>query len=175
MKKTKRFFARDNKISILIALLLTAFNIVVVLCFDLQHFSFETRRLTAFQIIFSASLYLLYIAFCIFMWAKRWQKLAAGIFLYQLVGSAAYILYFINFIFQTRFQNLPYTLFKAWTLAFEPVMVALGRLSGIKAKYLIALGYLLLTIISGKTVIAIRKDIAYEKKYREDHPHPDAE
>jgi hypothetical protein len=105
------------------------------------------------------------------MWIKRYTKLAKGLFYYQLVGSTAYILYFIGFIFRAHFQELPYTIFHAWTLVFEPIMVALGRISGIKAKYLAALCYLVLTLITGKTVIAIRKDISYEKKYQEDHTH----
>lgn len=175
MKKIKRFFSGDNRISLCIALFLILSNVIIVFCFDLQHFSFEERKLTALQIILSASLYLLYIAFCIFMWVKRYKKLAKGLFYYQLVGAVAYILYFFNFIFRTSFQALPYTIFHAWTLAFDPIMVALGRISGIKAKYLAALCYLILTLITGKTVIAIRKDIAYEKKYKEDHTHPQSE
>ena len=171
MNKTKLSFLSNNKVSLCIALVLTILNIGIVFGLNLHHFSYEARQLTAFQIIFSASLYLLYILFCIFMWIKRYTKLAKGLFYYQLVGSTAYILYFIGFIFRAHFQELPYTIFHAWTLVFEPIMVALGRISGIKAKYLAALCYLVLTLITGKTVIAIRKDISYEKKYQEDHTH----
>ena len=107
MNKTKLSFLSNNKVSLCIALVLTILNIGIVFGLNLHHFSFEARQLTAFQIIFSASLYLLYILFCIFMWIKRYTKLAKGLFYYQLVGSTAYILYFIGFIFRAHFQELP--------------------------------------------------------------------
>ena len=175
MKEMKRSFWTDNKTALLIALILTALNIGIVFGGGLYDFSFELRRLTAPQLIFSAAFYLLYIAFCIFMWIKRYSTLAKGLFYYQMVGTVAYIFYFFCFLFRISFQEIPYTIFHAWTLLFEPILVALGRLTGIKAKYLAALFYLILTLITGKTVIAIRKDIAYEKTYQEDHTHPEQE
>ena len=54
-------------------------------------------------------------------------------------------------------------------LYLEPLGVFLGRIGGIKAKYIVAMLYLLLTYVLGRTIIAIRKDISYEKQYREDH------
>lgn len=175
MEKQKHFFSRENRTSLLIALILTILNIAIVFCFDLQKLSFESRRLTAFQIISSAAFYILYIVFCIFMRIRRYTTLAKALFYYQLVGAAAYILYFFCFLFRTGLGEAFYTLFNTWTLLFQPIMVALGRLSGIQAKYLSALFYLVLTLITGKTVIAIRKDIAYEKQYREDHMHEKTE
>ena len=63
MNKTKLSFLSNNKVSLCIALVLTILNIGIVFGLNLHHFSFEARQLTAFQIIFSASLYLLYILF----------------------------------------------------------------------------------------------------------------
>ncbi|MBR5786086.1 MAG: hypothetical protein IKY41_05250 [Clostridia bacterium] len=60
-------------------------------------------------------------------------------------------------------------IFHAWTIPLEPLAVFLGRYSGIQAKYIVALIYLTLTFITGKTIIAIRKNIAYEKQYKEEH------
>ena len=94
MEKQKHFFSRENRTSLLIALILTILNIAIVFCFDLQKLSFESRRLTAFQIIASAAVYILYIVFCIFMRIRRYTTLAKALFYYQLVGAAAYILSF---------------------------------------------------------------------------------
>lgn len=171
MDSVKRFFSKGNRLSLLIAFLLTAVNFAVVFGFHLYDFTYEDKQLTVLQLILSGALYILYVAFCIFMWVKRYAKLAKGLFYYQMVGAAAFILYFINFIFRTRFQTVPYLVFHAWTLLFDPVMVAFGRITGIRAKYLAALFYLILTCITGKTIIAIRKDITYEKRYLEDHAH----
>ena len=63
MEKQKHFFSRENRTSLLIALILTILNIAIVFCFDLQKLSFESRRLTAFQIIASAAVYILYFVF----------------------------------------------------------------------------------------------------------------
>lgn len=171
MKRTKQFSINENKIPLLIALALSILNILIVFCSGLHKYSFEESRFTAFQLILPAALYILYIVFCIFMRAKRYSSLAKGIFCYQLVGSAAYIIYFVNFVFNTPFKEIPYSVFHAWTLIFDPIMVALGRVSGIRSKYLAAIFYLVLTFITGKTIIAIRKDIKYEKEYLEDHAH----
>ncbi len=171
MNRLKRFFSGDNLCSLGIGAALILCNIAIFFGCGLQEFTFETRKLTALQIILSAVLYLLYIAFCILMRAKKYSRLAKGIFYYQLVGSVAYILYFFHFVFQTGLGGLAYSVFHAWTLPFSPVMVAIGRITGIRAKYLEAICYLILTFTTGKTIIAIRKDKAYEKKYQEDHCH----
>lgn len=171
MSAAKRSLSSEGKLILCITILLSVLNIAIVLGFGLWNFSFEERRITAFQIISSASVYILYIAFCIIMRFKRTSRLAKSIFCYQLIGSAAYILYFICFIFRISLAAPLYKIFHAWSIMFEPVMTAVGRLTGIRAKYLAAIFYLALTFITGKTVIAIRKDISYERKYKEDHEH----
>lgn len=175
MTGAKRTLTADGKKILCISILLAALNISVILCFGLWNFSFEERKLTAFQILFSAGAYIFYIAFCIFMRFKRTSKLAKGIFCYQLIGSASYILYFVCFIFGIPLASPFYGIFHSWSVIFDPIMVAIGRFTGIRAKYLAAIFYLILTFITGKTVIAIRKDIAYDRKYKEDHAHEHAQ
>jgi hypothetical protein len=168
MSKIKNFH-KKNKSSLIIALVLSIINIIVVLIFGLHKISFENHVLSIWQITLSVILFVCYIAFCIFMQIKRYSTLAKGIFFYQLFGFLSYALYFFFFLFGIRGQSLLYTLFHSWTIYLEPLGVFLGRIGGIKAKYIVAMLYLLLTYVLGRTIIAIRKDISYEKQYREDH------
>lgn len=168
MSKIKIFFQK-NKTSLIIAAVLSIINIMAVLIFGLHKFSFENLTLSVWQIILSTSLFVFYIAFCIFMQIKRYSILAKGIFYYQLFGFLSYALYFFFFIFGISGQNILYTTFHSWTIFLEPLGVFLGRIGGIKAKYIVAMLYLLLTYILGRTIIAIRKNISYEKQYKEEH------
>lgn len=169
MKETNRILKGGNKIILPSFLILTSVTLLISYISGMAGYTFEDKRLSAFTIIFSAAVYIFHIVLCIFMRFRKTSRLAKIIFSYQLAGSAAYILYFICFIFRISFAPFLYNLFHAWSFIFEPASVALGRLMGIRAKYIAAIGYLALTFITGKTVIAIRKDISYEKKYREDH------
>lgn len=168
MKRLKHFYHK-NKTSLLIAFILSIINILAVFIFNLKTFTFENISLTLYQVILSASFCVIYIAFCIFMQIKRYSTLAKGIFLYQMIGFLTYALYFLFFIFGIKGQSILYTIFHSWTIYLEPIGVFLGRIGGIKAKYIVAMLYLLLTYIIGRTIIAIRKDIAYETQYKEDH------
>lgn len=162
-------FLKKNKQPLIIALALSFVNFIAILIFDLQTFSFETRILSVPEIIFSSGTILFLIILCIFMRVKRYSKLAKGLFFYELIGFSAFALYFFTFIFSISAQSFFYSIFHSWTIPFEPLGVLLGRICGIKAKYIVALFYLTVTFITGKTVIAIKKDIAYEKQYKEDH------
>lgn len=169
MNKINTFFQK-NKCSLILASILSLVTILVIFIFNLQNFSFETRKLSMPEIIFSGGMVLLCVILCIFMRIKRYSKLAKGLFYYQMIGFIAFALYFFTFIFNISVQSFFYTIFRSWTIPLEPIGVFLGRILGIKAKYLIALFYLTITFITGKTIIAIKKDIAYEKQYKEDHP-----
>ena len=168
MSKFKKFH-KNNKESLFIAAALSIINIVAVLIFDLHKFTFENLTISIWQIVLSTALFVFYIVFCIFMQVKRYSTLAKGIFYYQLFGFLSYAFYFFFFIFGINGQNVLYTLFHSWTIFLEPLGVFLGRIGGIKAKYIVAILYLFLTYILGKTIIAIRKNISYEKQYKEDH------
>lgn len=168
MYKTNSFFHK-NKISLIIALLLMLINILAIFPFGLHNFSFVALKLNLTEVIISSAFCIFYIAFCIFMQIKKYSKLAKGLFFYQMVGFISYVLYFLFFIFNISSKSFFYLIFHAWTLPLEPIAVFLGRISGIEAKYIVALIYLIITFITGKTVIAIRKNIAYEKQYKEDH------
>lgn len=168
MSKFYAFF-KKNKQPFIIATALSLVNFLAILVFDLQTFSFETRKLSIPEIVFSSGIILFLISLCIFMRVKRYSKLAKGLFFYELIGFLAFALYFFTFIFSINAQSVFYGIFHSWTISFEPLGVFLGRICGIKAKYIVALFYLTVTFITGKTVIAIKKDIAYEKQYKEDH------
>ena len=168
MSKIKKFYD-INKTALLIAAILSVINVLLIFPFGLQTFTYENLVLTELHIIFSAGIFILHIALCIFMQIKRYSKLAKGIFYYQLIGFISYALYFFFFIFNVVGQNVLYTIFHSWTVYLEPLAVFLGRIGGIKAKYIVALFYLFSTFITGKTIIAIRKNISYEKQYKEDH------
>lgn len=168
MGKFHTFF-KNNKHPLIISFVLSIINILMVLIFDLHSFSFETQKLNIPEIAVSSGIIIFLIALCIFMRAKRYSKLAKGLFYYELIGFMAFALYFFTFIFNISAQSFLYTLFHSWTIPFEPLGVLLGRICGIKAKYIVALFYLTITFITGKTIIAIKKDIAYEKQYKEDH------
>lgn len=171
MSNAKNIIPKINKKSLIFALILITINILIIFPLGLHHFTFENQELSPLQVTVSALVYFLYVSFCIFMWIKRYIILAKGFFIYNLVGAFSYFLYFISFIFGAKAQNAFYIVFHSWSIMFEPLTVALGRISGIKAKYITAILYLLLTYISGKVIIAIRNDISYEKKYKEDHDH----
>lgn len=163
-------FMKKNKFPLIFASALSFVNILAIFIFNLHSFSFEMRKLSLPEIVFSGGIIFFCIVLCILMRVKRYSKLAKGIFYYEMIGFAAFALYFFTFIFNISVQSLFYTIFHAWTIPLEPLGVFLGRICGIKAKYLVALFYLTVTFITGKTVIAIKKDIAYEIKYQEDHP-----
>lgn len=162
-------FLKKNKHPLIIALVLSAVNFLAIFIFDLRFFSFETQKLSVPEIVFSSGIIIFLIALCIFMRIKRYSKLAKGIFYYELIGFVAFALYFFTFIFNISAQSIFYSIFHSWTIPFEPLGVFLGRICGIKAKYIVAFFYLIVTFITGKTVIAIKKDIAYERQYKEDH------
>lgn len=162
-------FIQKNKSALIIATILSLLNILVTFPFGLHTFSFEMLKLTFTEVIISVVACLLYIVFCIFMQFKRYSILSKGLFFYQMIGFLSYALYFFTFIFNMDVKNFFYMIFHAWTIPLEPLAVFLGRYSGIQAKYIVALIYLTLTFITGKTIIAIRKNIAYEKQYKEEH------
>ena len=165
----KKFLSIQNRIPLFIGLSLIIINILIIFPFGLHNYSFESQASTPVAVFLSASIYIGYIIFCIFIWIKRYSTLAKGLFLYQFTGALSFAVYFICYIFGIDFQIYPYKIFHAWTLLFEPFTVLLARISGIHVKFITALFYLLLTFITGKVVIAIKKDIEYEKKYKEDH------
>ncbi len=160
---------KDNRTVFISAALLAFITLAVSFISGLNEFSFENRQLSAFSIIVSAAVIVLHIVLCIFMRIKRTSRIAKALFCYQLAGSALYIIHFIFFIFSIPFASFFHSLFHAWSFALEPVSVAIGRLMGIRAKYIAAIFYLALTFITGKTAVSIRKDISYERKYAEDH------
>lgn len=62
-------------------------------------------------------------------------------------------------------------LFNWWSMPIQPFSIIIARFTGTKLRYIVGIVYIIITYITGVTVSAIKKDIAYEKQYAEDHQH----
>jgi hypothetical protein len=118
-----------------------------------------------------------HIVLCIICRIKKMSWIMRGLFLYQLVGGIAYVLFFVTYIASNG--GSPVTAgaldcFRWWTLWYEPAMVTLSRMIGIPLKFTMGIFYLILIDITGSTVTAIRKDIRYEKQREEDRLYEEA-
>ena len=89
----------------------------------------------------------------------------------------AYVAFFVSYVLgggHNSFANGALTMFRWWTLWYEPIVVTLSRLIGIPLKFTMGIFYLLLIELYGYTVTAIRKDIRYEKQREEDRAYEEA-
>lgn len=167
----------DKQKSYVLALGLTAFNLLVFLIPPLTNFTFETRAIPLWLGIVSLVLFLVHIPFCVFL---RWKKtgwIARGIFLYELVGGIAYVVFFLSYIIlsgHSAFSDGALSLFRWWTLGYQPIIVTLSRVIGIPLKFTMGIFYLVHIELYGYTVTAIRKDIRYEKEREEDRAYEEA-
>lgn len=175
MEKQKHFFSRENRTSLLIALILTILNIAIVFCFDLQKLSFESRGLTAFQIIgVGRRLYIVYRLLYFYADSALYDACKSAVLL-SAGGSGC--LYPVFFLFSVSYR-LGRSLLHALQYVDSAVSADYGctrtpfRNPGKVSERFVLSGA---HPDHGKTVIAIRKDIAYEKQYREDHMHEKTE
>ncbi len=161
-KKTRR-----NLMALMIAAALAAANILLIFIFQVQRFSFEYQQVSVLQFILSLCAFLLHIILCIFLRIKKYTAAASGLFVYQLIGAVSYFIYFIAFMLRSGVAFFE-TLFRWWSFLYQPFVIVLSRITGISLKFSIGLCYLLLTYISGRTILSIRKDIAFERNVAED-------
>lgn len=151
----------------------TLIGAIVYACsylFDFEDFSFEYRKVNTLLFIANILLVLLYFAFCILMRAKKMKNLAMGLFYFQLLGSLAFIIFFVAFM-AGKDESVSFisNLFKWWSLPIQPLCVTIARITGTRLWYILGISYMILTYITAITASAIKKDIKYEKQYAEDH------
>ncbi|MBR5280484.1 MAG: hypothetical protein IKU26_05920 [Clostridia bacterium] len=167
----------DKQKSYIFALTLAALNTFIFLLPPLTGFTFETRAIPLWLGLCSLGLFLAHIPFCIFLRAQKRWWIARGIFLYELVGGLAYVAFFLSYIIcsgHTGFSDGALTLFRWWTLGYQPIIVTLSRVIGVPLKFTMGVFYLLHVELYGYTVTAIRKDIRYEKEREEDRLYEEA-
>ncbi len=173
----QRVTLTDKQKSYLLAASLAVLNLLIFLLSPLGSYSFEDKKISLPLAIISVCLYLLHIILCIILRFQKKIWIARGLFLYQLVGAAAYIIFFVGYIAgngQSAFFDGAYDIFRWWTLWYEPFTVTLSRLIGIPLKFTMGILYLILIELSGTTVTAIRKDLRYERERAEDRAHEEA-
>lgn len=167
----------DKQKSYMLALALTVCNILVFLLPPLTGFTFETRAISLWLGICSLVLFLVHIPFCIVLRSKKLWWMARGIFLYEFIGGIAYVVFFLSYIIcsgHTGFSDSALTVFRWWTLGYQPIVVTLSRILGVPLKFTMGILYLLHIELYGYTVTAIRKDIRYEKEREEDRLYEEA-
>ncbi len=167
----------DKQKSYLAALLLAVANFLVFLLTPLRHYTFETRAISVWMAVISAILFLGHIVLCIVCRFKKKLWIVRGLFLYQLVGGIAYVIFFVTYIASSGGSSVTagaLDCFRWWTLWYEPCTVTLSRIIGIPLKFTMGIFYLILIDLSGSTVTAIRKDIRYEKQREEDRLYEEA-
>ncbi len=167
----------DKQKSYALALTLAAFNILVFLIPPFTGLTFETRAIPLWLGIVSLVVFLVHIPFCIFLRAKKLWWIARGVFLYELIGGLAYVVFFLSYIMlsgHSAFSDGALTLFRWWTLGYQPIIVTLSRIVGIPLKFTMGILYLIQIELYGYTVTAIRKDIRYEKEREEDRAYEEA-
>lgn len=135
-------------------------------------FSFESQKANIGLFILSLILILAYFAFCVFMRVKKCKALSYGIFYYQLLGFIFFIITFIALMSgKENSVRVIGDLFNWWSMPIQPFSIIIARFTGTKLRYIVGIVYIIITYITGVTVSAIKKDIAYEKQYAEDHQH----
>ena len=167
----------DKQKSYLLAAGLAALNILIFLIPPLTGFTFETRAIPLWLGIVSLVLFLIHIPFCILLRGKKLWWIARGIFLYEFVGGLAYAVFFLSYIIaggHSAFSDCALSVFRWWTLAYQPIVVTLSRIIGIPLKFTMGVLYLIHSELYGYTVTAIRKDIRYEKEREEDRAYEEA-
>lgn len=168
---------REKRKAWILAAALTGLNLLLFVVPMLRNYTFETRAISVSLAIGSAVLYLAHIPLCIYLRLRKKTWIARGIFFYELAGALAYIVYFFGYITGqagTPFISVCYSLFRWWTLWYEPIMVTLSRLIGIPLKFTMGIIYLVLIEFSGSTVTAIKKDIRYEWEREEDRAYEES-
>ncbi len=167
----------DKQKSYILAFGLAVVNFLVFLLSPLGDFTFENQKVSLWMAILSAILFVGHIILCIVCRFKKKLWIARGIFLYQLVGGIAYVIFFVTFIASSAGASITQSaldVFRWWTLWYEPFTVTLCRFIGIPLKFVMGILYLILIDLSGSTVTAIRKDIRYEKQREEDRRYEEA-
>ena len=167
----------DKQKSYELALGLTAFNLLIFLIPPLTGFTFEARVIPLWLGIASLVIILLQIPFCLILRGKKLTWIARGIFLYELIGGLAYVAFFLSYVLASghnAFSDGALTLFRWWTLGYQPIIVTLSRIIGVPLKFTMGIFYLIQIELYGYTVTAIRKDIRYEKEREEDRAYEEA-
>ena len=167
----------DKQKSYIFAFGLSIINFLVFALSPLSNFTFENQPISMWAAILSAIIFLGHIVLCIVCRFKKKLWVMRGIFLYELVGGIAYVLFFVTYIASRGGSSMTagaLDCFHWWTLWYEPFVVTLSRFIGIPLKFTMGILYLILIDLSGSTVTAIKKDIRYEKQREEDRRYEEA-
>lgn len=173
----QRISLTEKQKSYILAAVLAGLNFLVFLIPALRSYTFENRAISLLAAGISTLIFLIHIPICIFLRFHKKMWIARGIFLYQLIGALAYVIFFFGYVAgnaSTAFFSACYNTFRHWTLWYEPLVVTLSRLIGIPLKFTMGILYLILIEITGSTITAIRKDIRYEREREEDRAYEEA-
>lgn len=167
----------DKTRAVLIAAGIAALNVLFVLIFRLNGVRIEDTNVTGLQFWLSFAVCAAHIGLCIFLRIRRLTRISLGIFIYQLIAVAAYLLFFAGHIGGQGKENgltAFFVIFRWWTLGYQWLMVRVSWTTGIPFRYSAAIIYLILVYISLYAYSGAVRDIRYERQRAEDKAYVEA-
>jgi len=167
----------DKTRAVLIAAAISLLNVLFVLIFRLQSVHIEDTDVTGTQFWISLAVIAAHIGLCIFLRIKRLTRISLGIFIYQMIAVAAYLLFFAGHIGGQGAENgltAFFVIFRWWTLGYQWAMVRISWTTGIPFQYLSPIIYMILVYISLYSYSAAVRDIRYERQRAEDQAYIEA-
>ncbi|MBO7406385.1 MAG: hypothetical protein J6V14_02050 [Clostridia bacterium] len=164
----KRFWSKaDIKLkAIIIALLIAILNVTAVYVFGLAKADIEAAYISPLAFALSTAAVAAHIAFCISFRIMKCPEPLLGVFFYQMFCVACYVLFFVGFVGSegkdSWFTGF-FTVFRWWTVGYQDFLVMIARFTGIPFRFSGPVIYLILTLITGRAYISVRKDIKYEE------------
>ncbi len=152
--------------AIILAVFIGLLNAAAVLLFGLASADIEQAYISPFAFALSAAAAAAHIAFCIAYRIFKKPDLLLGVFFYQFFAVICYVLFFIGFVGSegkdSWFTGF-FTVFKWWSVGYQDLMVMIARFTGIPFRFSGPVIYLILTLLTGRAYISVRKDIKYEE------------
>lgn len=149
-------------------LFLTSLHLLIIYLGDWQNV--KTLQFHTTGLVLSILFTVCHIALCIVLRVKRQGNLLRGLLLYQLLGIFFFVLHFILLLLgMAGAFPAAENVFLWWTLPYQPLASLLAPVLGVSLKLRLAILYTVLVILTGKSFLGIRKDIAFERKIAEKH------
>ncbi len=173
LMRMKRFWDNaDTRLrAIIIALFIALLNVACVLLFGLASADIEKAYISVWAFVISIAAVCAHIAFCIAYRILHRPETLLGVFLYQMFAVLCYVLYFIGFVGSegkdSWFDGF-FTVFRWWSYGYQNFMVMIARFTGIPFKFSGPIIYLILTLLTGRAYISLRKDIKYEQRVQKE-------
>ena len=169
----KRFWDNaDTKLrAIILAVIIALLNVAAILLFGLTAADIEQAYISPLAFALSVAAVAAHIAFCIAFRILRKPEILLGVFIYQMFAVLCYVLFFIGFVGSegkdSWFTGF-FTVFRWWSIGYQDFMVMIARFTGIPFRFSGPIIYLVLTLLTGRAYISLRKDIRYEQKVQKE-------